>query len=250
MEQSLFYPEVNITIGSYNLQRGVEIEVYSSADSYFDWAKVRLTEQFQDKLTIDRKAATGIDLGYDGDFTSVFQGYVVSPFNEGNNQNEILLKDGMIFLEETFITNTFVNVTPQEILSFCLGKAGLSEMQISTKVYPKKAFVPIFRKNVIAVIEAIHSIWRIKEPFFFASDVFHWGVPIEQSMIYTFEYGESIISLHRTDGVWELETVSAPFIRHSHRIRINHPQITGEFDVKKVVFITSGTGFIRTQIYF
>lgn len=47
-----------------------------------------------------------------------------------------------------------------------------------------------------------------------------------------------------------LETVSAPFVKHSHKINVIHPRINGEFEVSKVVSTTNESGFIRTYIYF
>jgi hypothetical protein len=246
----LFYPETNINIGGYGFQKGIEIEVFSSKDSYFDWAKVRFTQQFNEKITLSKKDKALIQLGYNGVFDEVFEGYVVNPMSEGSYSNEVVLKDDMIRLEETYITNTFLDATPQEILRFCLNKAGITNMRISSKVYQKKKVVPVFRKNVIAVIEEIHSIWKIKEAFFFSGGVFYWGEKPEQKKVYEFEYGVNIISLERPGGVWVLETVSTPFIKHSQKIIVRHPKISGEFETKKVVFTTNDAGFIRTYIYF
>ena len=39
-------------------------------------------------------------------------------------------------------------------------------------------------------------------------------------------------------------------MKHSHRISVTHPKVSGEFEVKKVVFRTNETGFIRTYISF
>jgi hypothetical protein len=44
----------------------------------------------------------------------------------------------------------------------------------------------------------------------------------EQEKVYTFEYGVNILGLTRAGGEWELETVSAPFVKHSHEIVVNH----------------------------
>ena len=251
METSeLFYPEINVKLGSFSFQKGVEIEAYSSKDSYFDWAKVRFTQQFNEKISLSKKEKALIELGYEGVFDEVFEGYVVNPMSEGSYSNEIVLKDDMIHLEETYITNTFLEVTPQEMLRFCLNKAGITNVQISSKTYQKKKVVPIFKKNVISVVEEIHSLWKIKEEFYFLGGVFYWGVKSEQKKVYEFEYGVNIISLDRTGGAWELETVSTPFIKHSQKIIIRHPKISGEFETKKVVFTTNETGFIRTYIYF
>ena len=37
--EELFYPEISAVLGGYMLNKGVEVEVYSDQDSYFDWAK-------------------------------------------------------------------------------------------------------------------------------------------------------------------------------------------------------------------
>lgn len=251
METSeLFYPEINAKIGSYTFEKGIEIEVYSSKDSYFDWGKIRFTQQFNEKVTLNKRDKALIELGYNGVFDEVFEGYVVNPVNEGSYSNEIILKDDMMLLEGVNITKTFLNATPQEILGFCLSKAGITDIKLSAKVHPKKKVVPIFKKNVISVIEEVHSVWKIKEDFYFSGGVFYWGEKPIQSKVYELEYGVNIISLERPGGVWELETVSAPFIKHSQKIIIRHPKISGEFETKKVVFTTNESGFIRTYIYF
>ncbi len=246
----LFYPEISVKVGSYGFQKGIEIEAYSSKDSYFDWAKIKFTQQFNEKITLGKKDKALIELGYDGVFDEVFEGYVVNPMSEGSYSNEIVLKDDMILLEETYITNTFLDATPQEILIFCLNKAGITDIKISSKVFQKKKVVPVFKKNVISVIEEIHNLWKVKEQFYFSGGVFYWGEKPEQKKIYEFEYGVNIISLKRSGGVWELETVSMPFIKHSQNIIVRHPKISGTFETKKVVFTTNNAGFIRTAIYF
>ena len=50
--------------------------------------------------------------------------------------------------------------------------------------------------------------------------------------------------------MWELETVSAPFVKHSHKIAVEHPKVSGEFEVSSVKIITNEDGFIRTYINF
>lgn len=248
-QQELFYPEIRAAAGAYTFNRGVEIEVYSDRDSYFDWAKIRFTPEFQPKIDIPVKEKGGIALGYDGVLEDVFGGYVAKPFS-GGNMNEITLKDETLLLEETVINNTFLDTTPQEILGYCLAQAGVGASRLSATIYPARKVVPIFRKNVVAAIEELMSIWGIKERFFFSGGIFYWGEKPEQEKVYHFEYGVNIISLERPLSMWELETVSAPFVKHSHKITVEHPSVSGEFEVRKVVFRTSGSGFIRTYISF
>ena len=246
----LFYPQIAARAGPYAFTEGVEFEVCSAKTSYFDWAKIRFTPEFQPKIALERKAPAAIELGYNGVFEEVFTGYVSKPYNEGGYSNEITLKDEMLLLEETQINNTFLDTTPQEMLAYFLGKAGVSKMKLSSKGYPERKQLPIRRMSVIQAINAVHAAWNIKQPFFFSGGVFYWGEKPEQEKVYTFERGVNILTLSREGGAWELETVSAPFVRHSHKINIIHPQVSGEFEVSKVVSSTNAEGFIRTRIYF
>lgn len=176
--------------------------------------------------------------------------YVAKPYNGGGFMDEITLKDEMLLLEETQINNTFLDTTPQEMISYFLAQAGLSKMKLSATGYPERKRLPIRQMNVIEAINAVHAAWNIKQPFFFSGGVFYWGEKPEQEKTYIFEYGVNIIALTRIGGAWELETVSAPFVRHSHKISVKHPKVSGEFEVAKVVSATNDDGFIRTKIYF
>ncbi|WP_270815164.1 serine/arginine repetitive matrix protein 2 [Hungatella effluvii] len=248
--QELFYPEIGVQIGSYALKKGIEIETQSDRDSYFDWARIRFTPEFQEHIQAAKKEEGSVYLGYDGIMEEVFQGYVMQPYNTGSGIDEILLKDRMILLEETSISETFMDATPQEIIQYCLTAAGVMDYSLSGEIYQPKKVIPISRKPVIAILKEVNSLWGIRNPFFFSGGVFYWGTAPKQEKIYSFEYGVNIISLSRVLGEWVLETISAPFIKHSHRIQVTHPKLTGEFVVSKVVFKTSETGFIRTSIRF
>lgn len=246
----LFSPEISAKVSGYSFSEGIEVESYSAKNSYYDWAKIRFTEEFQPKISLAAGDAAVIELGYGGTLEEVFQGYVSRGYNGGSGLNEILLKDDMLILERTFITNTFLNAAPQEIISFALSKAGIKTPVISKTAYPAKKMFSVSKKNVLALLQEINTFWGISVKFFFRGGVFYWGTAPEQSDIYEFVYAENIISLDRVNGVWELVTVSAPFIHHSDVIRVNHPSVSGDFEVGKVVFSTDATGFIRTYIYF
>lgn len=246
----LFYPEVRVDMDGYTFTEGVQLEVSSSKTSYFDWASIRFTKEFQDAISIHHRASAQISLGYDGALTRVFTGYVVQPYNEAASADEIMLRDKMILLEDTPITCTFRSATPQEIIRYCLGVAGITDMRLASTSHQVKATVPIVRKSVIEVIEEVHRLWGIAPTFYFAGGVFYWGVSQEQSKIYAFEYGVNILDLKRAGGVWRLETVSAPMIRHSHVIDVVHPKVSGRFEVESVRYTTNDSGFLRTHLTF
>lgn len=246
----LYYPQAAAQAGSYTFTQGIEVEVYSAKSSYFDWAKIRFTESYRPEITLNKKEQAAILLGYNGALDKIFTGYVAAPYNGGATANEILLKDEMLIMENTIISDTFLDTTPQEMITFILSQAGFSEMKLSSTLYPTRRMLPIRKQNAVQAINTVNAAWGINVPFFFSGGVFYWDEKPEQKKTYTFEYGINIIGLNRSGGIWELETVSAPFVKHSHKIRVIHPQITEEVEVLKVVSTTNDSGFIRTYIYF
>ena len=246
----LFYPGIGVQIGAYSIKKGIEIETCSDAESYFDWAKIRFTDPYQTQIGITKGDEMSIYLGYSGIMEEVFTGYVSSPYNRAQGKNEILAKDEMQRLEEVTISETFLDVTPQEIVRYLLEVAGISNFQISQEVYQPKKVVPVAQKNGIQVLEEIRRLWQIQKRFYFSGGGFYWCTDPEQKQTYLFEYGSNIIRLERSMGSWELETVSMPFIHHSQTIKIIHPAYTGSALVKKVLFKTNDAGFIRTYITF
>lgn len=246
----LYYPQIAAQAGGYTFDKGIEVEIYSAKSSYFDWAKIRFTEQFRPKVSLARRDPGSIRMGYNGALDEVFSGFVARRYDGGAYVNEVELKDEMLLLEETVINDTFLDTTPQELIAYFLSQAGLSKMKLAAKGYPTRKMLPIREQNVIQAINTVNAAWGLKVPFFFSGGTFYWDEKPEQDMVYTFEYGVNIISLTRAGGVWELETVSVPFVKHTHKINLIHPQVSGEQEVLKVVSTTNDSGFIRTYIYF
>lgn len=246
----LYAPTISARTGAYTFDQGVRVEICSSSESYFDWGKISFTPEYQPEVSVARKDPAQISLGYGDDLEEVFSGYVAQPYDRAGHANEILLKDQMLLLEEVKISETFLQTTPQEMIAYFLGKAGITQLDLASQTYPERSRVVIRALDIIQAIEEVHAVWDIKQPFFFSGGVFHWGTKPKQEKVYRFEYGQNILGLQRSGGRWCLETVSAPFVRHSHKIEVNHPDSSGTFEVKKVLFTTSESGFIRTYIYY
>ena len=246
----LYYPEIEVRAGSYSFKEGIEIEVSSAKGSYCDWAKIRFTGPFREKIALPRRTTASIALGYGGVLEPVFSGYVDKPAGSGTNADELCLKDETLLLEDTVIHDTFLSTTPQELIAFLLAKAGITRMKLSPKNYPVRKTLPIRQQNAVQAIHTVNAAWGIKPHFFFSGGVFFWDETPEQKKIYTFQYGVNILALNRVNGLWELETVSVPFVKHSHKINLIHPKVRGEREVQKVVFTTNDSGFIRTFLYF
>lgn len=41
--EELYYPQIAAQAGAYRFEQGIEVEIYSAKQSYFDWAKIRFT---------------------------------------------------------------------------------------------------------------------------------------------------------------------------------------------------------------
>ena len=246
----LFSPLIRVITAKYTYTKGLELEINSCEDTYYDWAKLRFVRPMEQTVSIARHERITIQIGYNGSFATVFTGYAATDLTASANANELLLKDGMLLLEDVRINSTFLNTTPQEIIRYCAGLAGITQLQLSTAVYQSRACLPIIGQNGIQIIQSINTYWRIQPKFFFQDDVLYWGITAPQSKLYCFEYSKNIISLQLTDGYWELVTVSVPFVKHSQMIRVKHPNISGDFKVHRVRVSTQASGFIRTTLSF
>ena len=96
--KELYYPQISAQAGSYTFEEGVELEIYSSKSSYYDWAKIRFTSQFRPKLSLKKKDPATIQLGYDGTLEDVFTGFVSGNYDGGTYANEVALKDEMLLM--------------------------------------------------------------------------------------------------------------------------------------------------------
>lgn len=246
----LFYPQIEVQLGSYTFTEGIELETASAKDTPFDWAKIHFTQQLQDNVQIAKGDEARVLLGYDGNLEEVLVGYVAKSYPAADGANDLLIKDEMLRIEETVIHDTFLDVTPQDLISYLLSQAGITQARLTDQLFPPRRRFPVQRQNGLQLLGSINTAWGLRLPYYFSGGVFYWGVTPSQSKVYHFEYGVNIMSLQRSGGVWELETVSAPFVKHSHVIQITHPLLTGEVEVTKVVSRTNDAGFLRTVIYF
>lgn len=245
---NLFSPQVEVLTSKYCFTGGFEVEINSCEDTYYDWAKLRFVSPMEHKVTIPFKEKVAVHLGYNGNFESSFTGYATTDFVSGRDANEIILKDGMLLLEDVKVNSTFTNASPQEIVRYCTNLAGIAKVELASNIYQPKARLPIVA-NGISAIKSLGSAWRINPKFFFQDDTFYWGCAPKQSKLCCFEYAKNIISFDLTDGYWQLETVSVPFIKHSQVIQVSHPKASGTFKVHRVRVNTQSNGFIRSTLF-
>lgn len=248
--QNLFYPVQQAVVGSYCFQAGISIEVFSSKAYLYDWARIRFTRQFNGYVSLGRGDEAVISMGYDGQLQTIFKGAVARQYNRATFKDEILIKDYTIKLEEAEISGTFLDVTPQDLVLQGLRAAGIGSMSLSATGYPVKRVVSIRKQTVSEFLMYIDALWGIRTTKSFLLGTFYWDEKPPQDEMYVFEYGNNIISLTRDRQLWKLETVALPLLQHSSLIRVEHPEISGTFEVERVIFSSDDRGFVRTKVYF
>lgn len=246
----LFSPQIEITTERFSFTKGIEIEINSNEDTAYDWAKLRFVSPFEQVVTIKKRERVGILLGYNGALSAGFTGYAMSDLTTGNDGNEVILRDAMLLLEAVRVNNTFLNITPQEVISYVANLAGVTKMRLDQTAFPPLACLPIFEQSGAQVLRSLGGFWGISPKLFFQDDTLFWGTAAKQTEVYHFEYGKNIVSLNLAGGFWELETVSVPFVKHSQNIKVTHPKISGDFKVSRVRVTTKPSGFVRTILYF
>lgn len=248
--QNLFYPVQQVNAGRYSFSKGISIEAFSDKNYLYDWARIRFTRQFNGNISLDRGEEAQIAMGYDGKLQTIFRGVVARQYNQATFKDEILVKDYTLKLEDARISGTFKEVTPQELVQQGLIRAGIGDMQLSGEEFPMKKKIAIREKTVSELLMDIDALWGIQTTKSFLLGTFYWNEKPEQSEMYVFEYGNNIISLARERRLWKLETVAIPAIQHSCRNKVEHPEISGIFEVSKVIFSSDDRGFVRTKIFF
>lgn len=248
--QNLFYPVQQAAVGGYSFGAGISIETFSAKGYLYDWARIRFTRQFNGNISLNRGDGAEISMGYDGRLQTVFRGVVARQYNQATFKDEILVKDYTMKLEDAMVSGTFRDVTPQDLVRQGMMAAGIGSMAISGTGHPAKRRVSIREQPVSEMLMYIDSLWGIRTVKSFLLGTFYWDEKPPQSEMYVFEYGNNIISLTRDRQSWKLETVALPMLQHSTLIRVEHPEITGTFEVERVIFSSDDRGFARTKIYF
>lgn len=248
MKKNLSSPEFKVTIGNYTLEDGIEVECVSSKKSYCDWCSVELTEELKDQIVINDMDEAVVYMGYNGEYVSVIEGYV--RMLKSDYWGKFLIKDDMIKLERNNIKCTFLMCTPQDILKYILGIIGITEYKLSNLKYTEMERFSVPYQNCIDLLKNINAAWKMDVQFYFRNRCFYWGYEEEQNEIYMLEENETILSMNKYNGLWEVETIGIPWIHYGEKINIQHEKYSGTVEVFKTIIKRDRKGFVRMYIYF
>ncbi|HBQ43863.1 MAG TPA: serine/arginine repetitive matrix protein 2, partial [Lactobacillus acetotolerans] len=66
--------------------------------------------------------------------------------------------DDMKKLEKTFITNSFIDCVPQEIINYCLTQAQISNKKVSADNFPIRSSLPVMKQNCVDVFKLLNKL--------------------------------------------------------------------------------------------
>jgi hypothetical protein len=228
MNLEFIAPAWEIYLGNYQLKKVSSIDVYSKRDRIMDMADIVL-----DPLGLDRSIFTegmkgNIRLGYiEKGLSSVFEGQI--SMVSWQAETKFTLKGQAERLRTTPILQTFIDVTPQDIVKFGLNAAGVTNFKLSSVDLPRRHHFVSPNKNVIDLISLVSAGWGISWPAFFDPEPngrFYfcpWDeTGRDKNEILILEYGKNIFSLDPgRDGRGKLTTILLPMLRHSNLLKIS-----------------------------
>lgn len=214
-------PYYKIEIGSKEIKKIHSLEVISSRVTPVDIAEIEIPYVKHDFQTGQEII---ISQGYKSKgIWQLFKGTIKNISNK--SKVKFFCKDYMDKLRDIKINKSFIDCTPQEILKYSLGKAGVNYI-LTSKSFRKKHHFIVRNKDVITMVKLINQTWELEYDFYFDDETFYWG-PWEESPRYSenqivkFTYGKNIIDLDpNKNGVGSLKSISLPFIKHSNVIKI------------------------------
>lgn len=247
IESDYFSPEVHIEIGSYVVEKHIILELRLDIEKTFDWATITFTTELLKNMNVSKGNRARIYLGYRGELDEILVGDVFDV-----KRDKVYIRNDFIKLASVRIIKSFQKCTPQEVMAFVLNKAGVSNINLDGTAYPMRELLSIGRMTALEAIKYIEQKWDIRNSIYlFRGEQFEWNVPHKQSFYYNFEYGVNILDLQNTcPRVWELCTVSVPKIKVLDYINVEHPKISGSFEVQAVTFYVNDFGFVRTKLTF
>ena len=237
-----------MTVGEYEITKGIEVECFSSKESHMDWCRVELSPQLQGIVKFKDMDEASVELGYEDDYDTLMEGYVRS--GKSDYWKEIMIKDDMMKLDRVVIKASFVDCEPQDVIRYILTCAGIENYILTDAYYGKKNTFVIDKMSGIKAITEVNSSWGINNPFFFQEKIFYWGTKREQKEMYVLEEGQTILSLNKYGSLWEVETIAVPWIHHSQEVEIQHSKYNGIVTVEKTIVRSDKDGAVHMYIYF
>lgn len=244
-ESDYFSPEFLVRIGNYEINKGVQLNLFLDLEKNSDILIIKFTPKILIEINISKNDNVEVFIGYNGNFIKKFVGSVVSFKND-----EVVARNNFYRLSNILINKNFINCDFMEVLNFILNQAEIIEKNIKSDIYAVKNLINIKNLTGIKAIDYIEKKWNIKNSiYYFENEKFIYNAEHKQEKISVLKYGESIIDLQNLcPKIWEITTISVPELNLRDIIEVSHPKLKGKFEIIKLNFIVNDYGFIRTKI--
>lgn len=262
MDNLLFSPYIELRVAGAQVRNLFDaFDLWLSRKEPADVCEFTMRKGLPD-LGLVKDAPIEIWGGYDlNQSWLLFSGYVTDP-----RAPRFLCKDEAVKLFGTPIIQTFINVTPQEILMFALRKAGIADANLDPAPYARKPRFVAAGENVSDLVRRVNATWGLSNDWYFIGKKFCWNAPVPRpGPVYSYQHGENIINLEfttdrdpsgqraagSTTGAGRLLTVVSPFVHHSQEIEIIWPEVKNtRYLVETVRHFLNENGALRTEFYF
>lgn len=235
------YCEIVSDAGAFD-QRVTAAEVDAGRTNPADTATVVVDNRHLDFVGLFRPdTRITINLGYrETGVWSVFTGYIVDV--SGDKNMTLSCKDLMRDCHRTFITKSFVDVRPIDVVAYCLTTAKISKTDIQGEDFPKLRHFVLRRQNVTQAIKLVERTWGITgwAHRFTPEGVFEWKKWERAPEVLVFETGKNIFDFKPRNELWELETHLFPWVVHGQVARVRDERLGFEeedlFRVERVLY--------------
>lgn len=245
MYKRLSSPDIKVTFNDMQIESGFLVDYQGAEDEHINRCILTAYGEASEALKDADITDVVVELGCEDDYSTLLNGHGYHI----TGSESILVKDDMIWMENTIIQGTFLNCYPQEVVRYILTQCGISEYQLSQKEYERKSVFSIPNMSAVRAIQEILQFWNIDISFGFYDGIFYWDCEPEQEEIYELDEN-NILELEQSGKIWTADIVAVPWIRIGQTILVTDSRFYGLARVKKCVIKSKSRGKIDMYIQF
>ena len=245
MYKKLASPDFRVTLNNMQIESGFFVDYYGSEDEHTNRCILTPYGDAAEALADADLTDIIIEIGCDYDYCTLVQGHGYSMDGTEN----ILVKDDMTRLKDTFIQETFLNCSPDEVLRYIFVQCGITEYQLPQKKYERKTVFSVPRMTALQAMEEIKHYWNLEVFYGFIDGIFYWDCEPEQDEIYELD-SSNILDLEQSGKIWTAEVVPVPWIRIGQLILVTDSAFYGVARIKTCVIKTKTGEKIDMYIQF
>jgi len=224
-------PAVLLTIGQWSVARLIRFRLSSTGDAPLDWLDVELdnphgeAEDFVEDLPVE------LAIGYTSDKAApiVFTGKVESIRRE--RTVVLTCVDDAYRLRDLVVTQSWRNVTPQEVAADLFQQAGFTAWELSGADVPRRGHVVSAGLTGLQLLDEMAKAWGLSWQFYAEPGNVVWWGPWNASprakaqAVVMFTAGHDVYELIPARGANTGKVIAhaAPLLQHTDLLLINDP---------------------------